>query len=61
MKVEITIGRSLDWTARLARIYPVYLFALVLGLPSLVAGTVKAGGQAGAMHASSLAGGMLCF
>ena len=31
------------WIARLARVYPMYCFALVVGLPSLFAGLIKAG------------------
>jgi peptidoglycan/LPS O-acetylase OafA/YrhL len=36
--------RRTFWAARVARIYPVYLLALVLAVPSLVAGIVKGGG-----------------
>ncbi len=35
--------RRAFWTARIARIYPVYLFALAFGLPSLFAGLLKLG------------------
>ncbi len=54
------LGRKWDssqrwrfWTARFARIYPVYCLALVVAIPSLVAGTVKAG----PLHPGSLAVG----
>ncbi|HUZ95080.1 MAG TPA: acyltransferase [Edaphobacter sp.] len=40
------------WTTRFARIYPVYLFALVLGFPSLAIGIFKSGH----FHAGAFAG-----
>lgn len=34
--------RARFWTARFARIYPVYLFALVIAIPSVIVGELKA-------------------
>jgi peptidoglycan/LPS O-acetylase OafA/YrhL len=46
--------RSRFWIARVARIYPVYAFALLLAIPSLIAGTLKAG----PIHPASMLVGM---
>jgi peptidoglycan/LPS O-acetylase OafA/YrhL len=46
--------RSRFWIARVARIYPVYAFALLLAIPSLIAGTLKAG----PVHPASMLVGM---
>jgi peptidoglycan/LPS O-acetylase OafA/YrhL len=48
-----TAQRLRFWAARLARVYPVYVLALVLGLPSLVFGTLKNG----PLHPAALATG----
>jgi peptidoglycan/LPS O-acetylase OafA/YrhL len=45
--------RARFWMARLARVYPVFVFSLLLALPSLVAGLRKSGFDEG-----SVAGGM---
>ncbi len=42
------------WAARWARVYPVYLLALVVGIPSLIAGLAKSG----ALHAEVIGRGM---
>jgi peptidoglycan/LPS O-acetylase OafA/YrhL len=49
-----SLQRSRFWIARIARIYPVYAFALLLAIPSLIAGTVKAG----PIHPASILVGM---
>ena len=46
--------RNRFWLARIARVYPVYALALVVGIPSLVASVWKGG----AIHPASLLGGI---